>query len=52
MKTKEVVVLVNERLSAETYVTDWNESDFARGVYLYKMRAGDFVETREMMVLR
>lgn len=49
---KEVAVLVNERLAAGTYATNWDASGFSSGVYFYKMSAGDFVETRKMMVVR
>lgn len=49
---KEVAVLVNERLAAGTYVTEWDASNISSGVYFYKMVTDGFLETRKMMLLR
>jgi hypothetical protein len=52
-----VAVLVDERLSAGRYRLTWDGTDrtgkpVASGVYLYHLRAGDFIETRKMMLLK
>ena len=49
---REVAVLMNERLEAGKHAIDWNASEFSSGAYFYRMRAGDFVETRKMMLVR
>lgn len=47
---REVAVLVNEFLRPGSYQFTFNASDLTSGVYFYRLEAGNFVETR-MMVL-
>jgi len=49
---KEVATLVNEHLQPGTYETDWNASAFSSGVYFYKIVAGNFSETRKMILMK
>ena len=49
---EEVVTLVSDRLSAGTYSSNWDASNLASGVYLYRLQAGDYVETRKMVLMR
>lgn len=50
---EEVATLVSDRLSAGTYSYEWSRpAGIASGVYLYKLQAGDYVETRKMVLLR
>lgn len=49
---KEVAVLVNETLRAGTYQTDWNANAYSSGVYFYRIQAGEFSETKRMMLVR
>ena len=56
---REVETLVNERLQAGTYSTQWNASAYPSGVYFYRMvvrhggsSTGDFNETRRMMLIK
>jgi uncharacterized delta-60 repeat protein len=48
----EISTLVNERLKAGTYEAEWDGSNFSSGVYYYKLIAGDFVETRKMILVK
>jgi hypothetical protein len=49
---KEVTTLVNQEHKAGTYQVDWNAGSYSSGVYYYKLTAGDFVETKKMMLVK
>lgn len=49
---KEVYVLVEENLSAGYYEVEWNADLFSSGVYFYKIKAGDFVQTKKMLLVK
>jgi photosystem II stability/assembly factor-like uncharacterized protein len=49
---KEVATLVNEQLQPGTYETDWNASAFSSGVYFYKILAGNYTETKRMLLIK
>ena len=48
----EVETLVNEEKPIGTYELNWNAANLPSGVYLYRLQAGDFVQTRKMILLR
>jgi hypothetical protein len=47
-----VSTLVNEQMKTGYYEYKFNASKLASGVYLYSINAGDFVETKKMVLLR
>ncbi len=47
-----VAVLVNEKLNHGAYSVDWDASNFASGVYFYKLEARDYVQTRKMVLMK
>jgi hypothetical protein len=49
---REVATLVNEKKSAGSYEAIWNASGLASGVYFYQLRAGNFIETRKMLLMK
>lgn len=49
---KEVYVLVEENLHAGYYEVEWDANSFSSGVYFYKIEAGDFVQTKKMILLK
>ncbi|NOS86392.1 MAG: T9SS type A sorting domain-containing protein [Ignavibacteria bacterium] len=49
---REVTTLVNEELKPGTYEADWDASNYSSGVYFYKLIAGDFVETKKMILMK
>ena len=48
----EVATLVNEEKPAGNYKTDFKENNLASGVYFYTLRAGSFVQSRKMILLK
>jgi hypothetical protein len=49
---REVATLVNEKLAPGLYTRQWDAAGQASGVYFYRLQAGDFVETRKLVLLR
>ena len=49
---RQVSSLVNENLKPGTYEVDWNASNFPSGVYYYKLTAGNFSETKKMILIK
>lgn len=49
---REVAVLVNEKLTLGEYEVDFNGSYLPSGVYYYKLTAGDFIETKKMVLVK
>jgi len=50
---EEVATLVSDKLSAGSYSYEWSHiGGIASGVYLYRLKAGDYVETRKMVLMR
>jgi hypothetical protein len=46
---REVATLVNEERRAGIYRVTWDASRLPSGVYFYRIRAGDYVETKKMV---
>ena len=49
---REVSVLVKERKAAGVYEVNFDGSNLAGGVYLYRLTAGSFTQTRKMLIVR
>jgi hypothetical protein len=49
---KEIETLVNEEKPAGTYEITWYAENLPSGVYFYQIRAGAFVETKKMILLK
>jgi hypothetical protein len=52
---KEVTTLVNEYKPAGTYELTWNAASadgLPSGVYFYQLRAGNFIQTKKMLLLK
>jgi beta-galactosidase len=49
---REIALLVNEMKPAGSYGVRFDASGLASGMYLYRLTAGSFVETRKMIVLK
>jgi len=49
---REVQTLINESLKPGTYEASFDGSHFSSGVYFYKISAGDFSETKKMLMIK
>ncbi|MFN3560808.1 MAG: T9SS type A sorting domain-containing protein, partial [Chloroherpetonaceae bacterium] len=49
---KEVATLVNGRQEAGSYSVPFNASRLSSGMYFYRLQAGEYVETRKMMLVK
>jgi len=47
-----VATLIDQRLQAGNHNVVWNGSQVASGIYFYRLDAGDFVESRKMVLLK
>ena len=47
-----VASLVDGRMDAGAHTVTWDATEVSSGVYLYHLQAGEFSETRKMMLLK
>ncbi len=52
MLGREVRTLVNDNLPPGSYDVTWDAAGMPSGVYMYRLRAGNFVDTKKMLLLR
>ena len=48
----EIETLINEEKPAGTYELTWNAANLPSGVYFYQLRAGGFIQTKKMLLLK
>ncbi len=49
---KEIVTLVDEKLTAGHYEVRWKAGDVESGTYFYQLRAGKFVATKKLVLMQ
>jgi len=49
---REVVTLVNEIRHAGNYNVSFDASNYASGVYFYRMESGDFTDVKKMVLIK
>jgi predicted acyl esterase len=49
---REIQTLVNEELAPGTYETEFNAAGLPSGIYLYRISAGDYSETKKMILVK
>ena len=47
-----VKTLVKEIKEAGTYKVEFNAKELANGIYYYRLQAGDFIETKKMILMK
>ncbi|HLP16811.1 MAG TPA: right-handed parallel beta-helix repeat-containing protein [Bacteroidota bacterium] len=47
---REVATLVNQDMEAGRYTAQWNAKDFASGMYIYKLTAGNFTSIKKLLL--
>jgi len=52
LRGEKVAHLIDERKPAGNYTVEWNASNVSSGIYFYRLQAGDFVQTRKMVLLK
>ncbi len=48
----EIVKLIDGAQLAGQYDAVWNASDFPSGIYFYRLQAGDFLQTKKMLLIK
>ncbi len=49
---REVATLVNEEKPAGEYEVEFNGANLPSGIYFYQLKAGEFTQTRKMVLLK
>lgn len=52
MTGREISTLVSTQQETGTYIVDWNAAKLSSGVYFYRLNAGNFVETKKMILAK
>ena len=48
----EIATLVNEEKSVGSYQVEFDGAELTSGIYFYRLRAGNFTETKKMLLLK
>jgi hypothetical protein len=49
---REVATIVSEELAPGNYTRQWNAGGMSSAVYFYQLKAGTFLETKRLILLR
>ena len=49
---EQVKTLINQEMPAGNHTVQFNASNLASGIYLYKLQAGNFIETKKMILIK
>ena len=52
LRGQEVTFLINGNMPAGNHQVIWDASNVSSGIYFYRLQAGDFVQTRKMVLLK
>ncbi len=49
---REIATLLNSTQKAGQHEVEWNAKNYASGIYFYRIRAGEFVSTKKMLLIK
>ncbi|MEW5800389.1 MAG: phosphodiester glycosidase family protein [Bacteroidota bacterium] len=49
---REIATIIDQELNAGNHLIDWDSSFVASGVYFYRLTAGNYIETKKMVVAK
>ncbi len=49
---REVATIASDELPAGKYTRQWNATNFASGIYFYRLQAGSFTETKKLILVK
>jgi hypothetical protein len=49
---REVITLVNQQLQPGNYEVTWDAANHTAGVYFYRVSAGEFTQTKKMILVK
>ena len=49
---EEIAILLSASLLSGSHSVQWDASKYASGIYLYKLQAGNYVETKKMVLMK
>jgi|GEM_PF-2158094 len=49
---KEIITLVNQEMKSGDYNVEFNAINLSSGIYFYRMQAGNFVDTKKLLLLK
>ncbi|MDR3627381.1 MAG: T9SS type A sorting domain-containing protein, partial [Ignavibacteriaceae bacterium] len=52
IRGREIATLINEDLPAGLYTKEWNANSFSSGVYFYRIKAGNFIATKKLVLVK
>lgn len=52
MAGRQVATLVNKQVSAGRHIVNFNGSNLSSGVYVYRLQAGSYIQTRKLTILK
>jgi hypothetical protein len=52
IRGREIATLINEDLPAGLYTKKWDANSFSSGVYFYRIKAGNFIATKKLVLVK
>jgi hypothetical protein len=52
LKGEEIIKIISEELSAGNYSVHWNAEGFPSGIYFYCLKAGNYTQTKKLVLLK